>query len=151
MNESSKLVSVVLPVYNGGKYVSRAIQSILPRNVYLINKENDASVTKTFKRSWDYEKFYYSKVKELFLSKCTAMESYGNIKQLVFKSWINGLKLVLMDGNDIDYNDTAFAEVRDYFTDKADILLLSEKLIFKMKNPRLYRLIMKFYRLLSKK
>lgn len=151
MNESSKLVSVVLPVYNGGKYVSRAIQSILARNVYLINKENDASVTKTFKRSWDYEKFYYGKVKELFLSKCTAMESYGDIKQLVFKSWVNGLKLVLMDGNAIDYNDTAFAEVRDYFTDKADILLLSEKLIFKMKNPRLYRIIMKFYRLLSNK
>ena len=124
---------------------------ILPQSVYVINKENDASVTKNFKRSWEYEKFYYGKVEELFLSKCAEMESYGQIRQLVYESWVNGLKIVLMDGNRIDYNDAGFAQVSSYFSDKMETLLPSEKLIFKLKAPRLYRAIMKLYRLISDK
>ena len=48
----------------------------IPYECYVINKNNAASVTKTFKHNWEYEKYYFSKVDELFLRKCKAFPYY---------------------------------------------------------------------------
>ena len=110
-----------------------------------MNYENEASVTKTFKHNWEYEKYYFSKVDELFLRKCTELASYDQIKLLVGKSWLNAMKYVMLDGGKIDYDDTEFKAVQDYFKDKSQALGPSEKLIFSVKNSFLYRTVLKVF------
>ena len=118
---------------------------LLPRRIYEVNYENEASVTKTFKHNWEYEKYYSSKVDELFLRKCTELASYDQIKLLVGKSWLNAMKYVMLDGGKIDYDDTEFKAVQDYFKDKSQALGPSEKLIFSVKNSFLYRTVLKVF------
>ena len=125
---------------------------VLATNVYKINENNESSVTKTFKHNWEYEKYYFSKVKELFLDKCTGLDSYEQINLLVNKSWLNAMKYTMLDGVSINYKDSEFQEVKSYFDSHKDQLGLSEKLIFIIKNPALYRLLLKTYiRLRGKK
>lgn len=116
---------------------------LLPRRIYDVNHDNDASVTKTFKHNWEYEKYYFSKVEELFLSRCTGLVSYDNIKLLVNKSWLNAMKYVMLDGDSINYGDPEFKAVRDYFKERKEGLGPSEKLIFSVRNSILYRNILK--------
>lgn len=118
---------------------------LLPRRIYEVNHENEASVTKTFKHNWEYEKYYFSKVDELFLSKCTGLASYDQIKLLVGKSWLNAMKYVMLGGGKIDYDDTEFKAVQDYFKDKSQALGPSEKLIFSVKNSFLFRMVLKVF------
>ena len=118
---------------------------VLPRMVYLVNHNNEASVTRTFKHNWEYEKFYFGKVKELFLDECVGLDSYDRIQMLVNKSWLNAMKYVMLDGGGIDYQDREFQEIKDYFADHKDALGPSEKLIFKVQSPALYRMILKTY------
>jgi glycosyltransferase involved in cell wall biosynthesis len=118
---------------------------LLPRRIYEVNHENETSVTKTFKHNWEYEKFYFSKVEELFLSKCSSMDSYDRIKLLVGKSWLNAMKYVMLDGGKIDYDDVEYKAVQDYFKDKSQALGPSEKLIVSVRSPFLYRLLLKGY------
>lgn len=115
----------------------------LPRRIYDVNYENEASVTKTFKHNWEYEKYYFSKVEELFLSKCTGLASYDNIKMLVNKSWLNAMKYVMLDGGSINYGDPEFKAIWDYFKERKEELGPSEKLIFSVRNSFLYRIILK--------
>ena len=125
---------------------------VLPREVYLVNRGNESSVTRTFKHDWEYEKLYFGKVQELFLDKCSDWDSYGQIKLLVNKSWLNAMKYVMLDGGQIDYKDLKFKEIRDFFDLHKDELGPSEKLIFKVKSPAIYRMILKTYiRLKGKK
>lgn len=118
---------------------------LLPRRIYEVNLENEASVTKTFKHNWEYEKYYFSKVDELFLRKCTGLASYDQIKLLVGKSWLNAMKYVMLDGGRINYEDAEFKAVQDYFKDKSQALGPSEKLIFSVRSHFLYRLLLKGY------
>ena len=125
---------------------------VLPRKVYRVNRHNESSVTKTFKHNWEYEKLYFSKVQDQFLSRCGSLESYEQIRLLVNKSWLNAMKYVMLDGGEIDYDDSEFKAVRDYFSIREKDLGLSEKLIFKLKNPSFYRIIVnKYIGLLRKK
>ena len=118
---------------------------VVPREVYLVNHDNETSVTRTFKHNWEYEKFYFSKVQELFLDKCNGLDSYEQIKLLVNKSWLNAMKYTMLDGGSINYKDDGFQEVKSFFDSHNDQLGLSEKLIFIIKNPALYRLLLKTY------
>lgn len=113
--------------------------------VYNINDNNKTSVTKTFKHSWDYEKYFFSKVRELFLHKCIAFDSFAQINLLVNKSWLNAMKYTMLDGGSIDYKDSDFKEVYNYFKANKKELGPSERLIFLVKNPVLYRMIIKSY------
>lgn len=115
------------------------------KDCYLINNANEASVTKRFKHNWEYEKYYFSKVEELFLDKCVSLDSYDQILLLVNKCWLNAMKYVMLDGNSVDYLDKAFIDVQGYFRDKKAQLGPSEKLIFLVKNPSLYRFILRTY------
>lgn len=125
---------------------------VLPREVYIVNHSNETSVTRTFKHNWEYEKFYFGKVQELFLDKCSEWDSYEQIMLLVNKSWLNAMKYVMLDGGRIDYKDLKFKEIRDFFDLHKDELGPSEKLIFKVKSPAIYRMILKTYiRLKGKK
>lgn len=125
---------------------------ILPKAVYRVNHGNESSVTRTFKHNWEYETLYFSKVQELFLDKCSEWDSYERIKLLVNKSWLNAMKYVMLDGGGINYQDQEFQEIKGYFADHKDALGPSEKLIFKVKSPALYRMILKTYiRLKGKK
>ena len=118
---------------------------VLPRIVYLVNLDNEASVTRTFKHNWEYEKFYFGKVQELFLDKCVGLDYYEQVKLLVNKSWLNAMKYVMLDGGRIDYKDDCFLQVKDYFERNIKELNPSENLIFKLRNGSCYRLIMKAY------
>ena len=118
---------------------------VLPRKVYRVNRNNESSVTKTFKHNWEYEKLYFRIVQDQFLSRCSSLESFEQIRLLVNKSWLNAMKYVMLDGGKIDYDDSEFKSVRDYFSIREKDLGLSEKLIFKLKNPSLYRIIVKQY------
>lgn len=117
----------------------------LSEKVYLVNRNNEASVTRTFKHNWEYEKYYFDEVEERFLKKCTELECYDRIRLLVNKSWLNAMKYVMLDGGSINYKDAEFRAVRDYFKDKKRQLGPSEKLIFCIRNPRLYRMVLKVY------
>ena len=128
--------------------INRAV--IIPTNVYCVNYQNEASVTKTFKHNWEYEKFYFSKVQELFLDKCTDLDSYEQTKLLVYKSWLNAMKYVMLDGGRIDYKDARFKEVKDFFDTHKGQLGPSEKLIFSLQNASLYRLTIKTYQKILK-
>ena len=118
---------------------------LFTRPVYEVNHDNETSVTKTFKHNWEYEKYFFEEVDRRFLSHCTYWENREDIRLLVNKSWLNAMKYVMLDGGSIDYKDPAFLAVRDYFKDHNASLGPSEKLIFKVRNPRLYRLILNTY------
>jgi len=118
---------------------------VLPKEVYLVNHCNETSVTRTFKHNWEYEKFYFGKVQELFLDKCVEWDSYEQIKLLVNKSWLNAMKYVMLDGGRIDYHDTQFKAIKGYFDSHNKTLSLSERLIFIVRNTALYRLILNTY------
>ena len=79
----------------------------------------------------------------MFLSKCTGLASYDNIKLLVNKSWLNAMKYVMLDGGSINYGDPEFKAVRNYFNERKEGLGPSEKLIFSVRNSFLYRSILK--------
>ena len=132
-------------VYSLG--VRRAV--IVPGDLYLINHDNAGSVQRNFKRSWEYEKYYFGKVEDLFLSKCAGMESCQRIKQQVYQSRVNGMKLLLIAGNKPEYNDPEFKMIHDYFQGRMDVLKPSERLVLRLKVPWLYRLIIKAYRLFN--
>lgn len=116
---------------------------LLPRIIYYVNHDNEASVTKTFKHNWEYEKYYFGKVEELFLSRCVGLESYDRIKLLIGKSWLNAMKYTMLDGSSIKYGDPEFKAVRDYFKGRKEELGPSEKLIFSVRNSFLYRNMLK--------
>lgn len=116
---------------------------ITPADICIINKHNPDSVTKTFKHNWDYEKYFFRKVEEYFLSKCRDWDSFEEIELLVNKSWLNAMKYTMLDGNRIDYSDHEFKSVRDYFKTRKGILGPSERMIFTIKNPYLYRMILR--------
>lgn len=118
---------------------------LFPQAVYDVNRENQTSVTRTFKHNWEYEKYFFSKVDELFLSKCTDWNSYEAVRLLVNKSWLNAMKYVLLDGSSIDYGDAEFKTVEAYFRDKKDELGPSEKMLLSIKIPWLYRILLQFY------
>lgn len=117
----------------------------IPYDCYIINTHNDASVTKTFKHNWEYEKYYFSKVEDLFLSKCASLPYYDQIILLVGKSWLNAMKYVMLDGGKINYEDEEYVAVQSYFSNRIKDLGPSEWLIFKVKNAPLYRFILKAY------
>ena len=90
----------------------------MPFNAYLVNQGNDASVTKTFKHNWEYEKYYFKRVEELFLKKCTALDSFEEIRFLINKSRLNAMKYVMLDGGKINYDDPEYKSTCAYFKEK---------------------------------
>ena len=118
---------------------------VLPREVYIVNHGNETSVTRTFKHNWEYEKFYFSKVQEFFLDKCTELKSFEQIKLLINKSWLNAMKYVMLDGGSINYDDFEFKEIMTYFTSHKRELGPSERLILKLRNSLLYKLCIIIY------
>ena len=122
----------------------------ISRDCYLINSDNEASVTKTFKHNWEYEKYFFSTVEDRFLSKCTSFHSYDSIRLAVNKCWLNAMKYVMLDGGRINYRDDEFIRVKDYFLNKKAELGPSEKLVFTVRNAPLYSFVIKSYTRLIK-
>lgn len=118
---------------------------VIPRSLYIINKDNEASVTKNFKHNWEYEKYYFNKVNEFFLSQLKQSDIYPQIELLVYKSWLNAMKYSILDGGGINYNDPEYKAIHDYYNSRRDQLGPSEKLLFVVKNPWMYRMILKTY------
>ena len=113
--------------------------------LYEINDQNSDSVTKLFKKTWEYEKHYFGVMESLFLDKCKYLDSYDLLELLVRKFQINGIKYVLLSGNKIDYKDESFLRVERFAIRNKDTLGPSERLLFKVKNPFLYTMIIRFY------
>lgn len=118
---------------------------LFSKEVYSVNHNNEASVTRTFKHNWEYEKYYFSKVEDRFLSKCRGWDSYEEIRLLVNKSWLNAMKYVMLDGNRINYKDAEFKEISNYFKTKKQVLGPSERLLFIVKISCVYRCFLNFY------
>ncbi len=118
---------------------------LFSKEVYSMNHNNEASVTRTFKHNWEYEKYYFSKVEDRFLSKCRGWDSYEEIRLLVNKSWLNAMKYVMLDGNHINYKDAEFKEISNYFKTRKQDLGPSEKLLFIVKNSCVYRFFLSLY------
>lgn len=137
MGEDLLLNSIYALHIHGAKSISG--------NYYLINNNNAASVTKTFKHNWEYEKFYFSKVDELFLNNCSSFGTFWRIQLAVNKCWLNAIKYAMLDGGRINYQDPEFKTVQAYFRDKKNHLGPSEKLIFILKNAFWYRIILRAY------
>lgn len=116
---------------------------VFPQEVYCVNLHNEASVTKTFKHNWAYEKYYFSRVDELFLKQCRNWDSFGEIELLINKSWLNAMKYTMLNGERINYKDPEFKTIRDYFKDKKTRLGPSERMVFCIRNPFLYRIILR--------
>lgn len=117
--------------------------SIFTRTVYAVNRNNETSVTRTFKHNWEYEKFYFNKVEELFLNQCKDWDSYEDIKLLVNKCWLNAMKYVMLDGGDIHYDDPEFRAVQAFFIGRKKEIGPSERLIFSIRSSWMYRKIIK--------
>ena len=111
-------------------------------NLYDVNTGNSKSVTKVFKRTWEYEKHYFSILEDLFLNKCQGLKCYNQLELLVRKSQLNGIKYVMLSGNRVDYHDIYFRRIEEYFEGKRNLLGLSERLIFVVRNSLVYRTIM---------
>lgn len=133
MGEDLLLNSMYALHINGARSISH--------DCYIINQENSTSVTKTFKHNWEYEKYFFSKVEELFVSKCSAFPFFEQIQLLINKCWLNAMKYVMLDNGRINYSDTAFKTVQSYFKHHIKDLGPSEMLIFMVRNPYLYRKI----------
>lgn len=118
---------------------------MVERHVYLVNHNNESSVTKTFKHNWEYEKYYFSEVEKLFLCKCKSLSNYREIQLLFYKCFLNAMKYVMLDGGKINYRDTEFIEVNDFFNHNKNKFGPSERLVIRLKNHWLYRSIMKIY------
>ncbi len=118
---------------------------VITDKIYEVNRSNPQSVTKIFKRTWAYEKYYFNQLESHFLSKCASLTRYDELVYLVNKSKLNGIKYVMLDGNKVNYKDDAFIVLSEYFKSRKHQLGPSEKLIFLLKNAFLYRMVMNCY------
>lgn len=118
--------------------------------IYFVNSGNPQSVTKQFRRTWEYEKFYFQCVYDRFVDKSRCFSNYDRIVYLVNKSRLNGIKYMMLAGNRLDYSDPDFLALKDFFNGADHEIGLSESLIFSLRNAWLYRLVMKTYMRLAK-
>ena len=77
--------------------------------------------------------------------------SYNDLLLLVRKSQLNGIKYLMLDGNKVEYNDKEFKELQSYYKSKKNQFVMSERLIFQLKNPLIYKTILKAYLRLTHK
>lgn len=118
---------------------------VITDKIYEANTCNTQSVTRTFKRTWEYEKYYFNQLESRFLSKCTALPCYQDLIFLVNKSKLNGIKYVMLDGNSVDYKDEEFITLSEYFKSRKKCMGLSERLVFILKDSSVYGRILKLY------
>lgn len=107
--------------------------------LYNVNSRNAASVTKTFKHTWEYEKYYFRTMFGKVVCRFEQTPIHEQFLMLVRKSQLNGIKYVMLDGNKVDYNDPEFKELEKFFSVRRGSLGMSERLIFSLKNAFLYR------------
>lgn len=124
---------------------------IFTQKVYKINYENEKSATHTFKHNWEYEKFYFHNVEELFLKHIKSWDSFSKIQLLVNKSWLNAIKYTMLDGGKVNYDDVEFKHLEQFFSKHKETMGPSEEMIFLLKNSFLYRLILNLYLAIKQK
>lgn len=117
-----------------------------PKLLYDINLMNPNSVTKTFKRTFQYEIKYFSLFEDLFLSHCKVFPQYELIQERAYKSRADGFKRIVLDGNRIDIQSPHWKNFKQHFATRQSTLAPSERLLFKLDRfPSLYRFIMKVH------
>lgn len=123
----------------------------IPDIQYNVTLDNSSSVMKTFRKSFEYENFFFREFDRLFLSECKELPYYRElIRNSVFLK-MNGYKNVVLDGNHID---TASDEWMLFLSQikESDIRPgPSDKLFLKMQNKqKLFCIFMNFYLKLRK-
>lgn len=116
---------------------------IISDRIYFVNHSNDQSVTRTFKKTWEYEKYYFHQMEDLFLDKCKDFSNYEDIVFYVNKSRLNGIKYVMLDGNDVCYRDKEFLALESYFKSSGRRFGVSERLVFLLKDSSLYSFVIR--------
>lgn len=126
--------------------LSAGIIATVPELQYQINLNNSSSVTKRFKKSFTYETYFFGKLEELFLSKCSSLPIYDNLVRNSVLLKLNGYKTVVLDGNHIDTNSLEWREFVSQVK-KYDIRLgPSDKLFFLFQNnQKIYCKLMNLY------
>lgn len=118
---------------------------LISNPVYVANAGNSDSVTKTFKKTWEYEKYYFKRVEELFLKKSKELTNFDEIIYLVNKSRVNGMKYVILDGNSINFSEPEYLKVKAFFHNRKKCLGPSERILFIIESSFCYRTIMRVY------
>lgn len=121
----------------------------LTKLLYDINLANANSVTKTFKRTEQYETEFFSLLDSLCLNQCHSLPEYDIIEESAFWSKLNGIKQVVLDGNRFDVHGALWQSVSSYYrrnTAALHRLGPSEKLLLKMSgHQQAYRTLMHLY------
>lgn len=126
-----------------GRYAEKIVCT--SQNLYDVNLQNAQSVTRVFKHTWEYEKYYFDKMFSYVVDGYKGTEMYDKVLFHVRKSQLNGIKYTMLDGNKITYTDEEFKALEYYFKDKRNLLGKSERLVFDVKNTFFYRVILKSY------
>jgi len=118
----------------------------IPEVQYNVTRDNDNSVTKTFKRTFPYELFFFKTLDDMCLSKCTSLSYYDQLLYNVNILKMNNYKTVVLDGNSIDINSEEWLSFVSDLQLMGNSLGPSDKLFLKMsKHQKLYRVIMNTY------
>ena len=118
--------------------------------IYLVDHSNERSVTRTFKKTWEYEKFYFHQMENLFVEKCRDFSNYEDIVYYMNKSRLNGIKYVMLDGNNVGYRDKEFLALESFCKSSGRPFGASERLVFRLKNRSLYSFVIRLSTLLRK-
>lgn len=112
-------------------------------NIYNYNY-NLASVTKTFKRTFEYEQLFYQTIYDKFLSnpKCSFSD---DIEFHVCKSFLNGCKRTVLAGERIYYNSEIWNRMVKILDEKRDDLTTDEIITYRIHNHFVARLFITLY------
>jgi len=118
----------------------------IPELQYEVTLDNSSSVMKTFRKSFEYENYFFRQLDELFLGKCPSLPYYDElVRNSVFLK-LNGYKNVVLGGNHIDTDSTEWRKFVLQVNDCGLKLGPSDKLFLLMQNSqKLFCTFMNFY------
>lgn len=112
---------------------------------------NSLSITKTFRRTYEYERFFRQVVYDKFIGSPHYRFS-ENIEICVNLSFLNGCKKVLLDRGKIDYQDVAWKQMHVLLSPFRGQLHRDEKIVFDIHNSLIARyLLLLLYKIESLK
>lgn len=118
----------------------------IPELQYKVTLDNSSSVMKTFRKSFEYENYFFRQLDELFLGKCPSLPYYDELVHNSVCLKLNGYKNVVLNGNRIETESDEWIGFVSQIQRYGVRLGPSEKLFFKMQHcQKLYGIIMNLY------
>jgi len=118
----------------------------LPMLQYQVTLDNNQSVMKTFRHTFEYELFFFETLDRLFMSRCKDLPYYNILLHNLNGLKMNGFKNVVLGGGSIDIKEEGWISFVNDVSAMGYKSGPSDKLFLKMQRTQwLYRLIMNFY------